>query len=152
MKKDFTQPFKQLENTILILPVVLNDHQEPLQKKVVLQKMDRTFEGASYASMNFEIGAVSDLTLEIAKYLFSKGLLLNRLVKLTEDTRVNYSFIDNTEGSTETRMFYFAEVEVAEKRQDLAYVAFDVADEIIMESAFADNVERAAFAILSDYV
>lgn len=92
MKKTFTQPFDHSNYTTAYLLV-------EIENNTFLQLLYRDELGLSYFSvLDIELDKSVEQNVQLAKYLYSNGISLNYYRELIHETKLAYSFIDNTPG------------------------------------------------------
>ena len=145
MKKDFSQPFEVSDLIHVSLFVEVNDKSD---SRFILIKSDDKLPVTEFLPLTTTIKINEEPVMQITRFLYENGLLLNNLRELVKDTSVEFTFVDDTPGRAETMVCYHARVEIAEKNDNLAYVSAAEFNKSIRESSFIDKAELAAANML----
>jgi len=95
MKKDFSQPFKKLEYATFYFLVETD-------RNVFLQYTYTDELDAFYATtLGAKFIEAEDFALQLTEVLYENGLALLSYRELLRETRVNFSYLDSTPGTTE---------------------------------------------------
>lgn len=146
MKKDFTTPFEPSDHIKVSLLIESADKAESIF--VLAGDPDEYGEYELYPPY-VEVVTNNDPTLQIAKFLYENGLILNNLRLLLSDTEVQFSLVDETPGTTRQAICYHAIADLSkETRKNLTLVTVEEFEKIVDLSSFFGDLERSAARIL----
>ncbi len=113
MNKNFTQDFQQ-PNTLAHL---LIEEATSGQFVVFAHKEDIEEYGAKDASrtLDLKLGEKSTIALQLTKLLMSRGFALNSFREVARETKVTFSFADDTPGITEDGVAIHVRVDIIDK-------------------------------------
>lgn len=93
MKKDFSQPFEA--DPIIHYQLLV---QHSVTKKFLLLESTNPVEEGWHRNFSVDIKRDQHLSLELAKFLYNKGLVLDSYRELARHTTVGFSFVNNEPG------------------------------------------------------
>ncbi len=108
MKKDFIHDF---DTDSVHAELIVRDS---VSKKYLIYTSTEKHEEDFCRILRFDFDTGKQLSIQLAKFLYENNLVLNSFRKLAEETRVVFSFADDTPGVESTSLCFIAEVDVIE--------------------------------------
>jgi hypothetical protein len=152
MKKDFTQ---LLERTASLVFLLLQDRDSGLF--IIFadpEDIEEYGEESAYRTFFLKLATKTEesTALQLARFLASKGYVLNSYQELARKTQVTYSHVDDTPGSEEDVVAIHALVDIVDKKkfekQFGQLLSLDKYAECMTSAVFSDIVVHSATAQL----
>lgn len=130
MKKDFSQEFDR-KATLAFLVIEIGDSGRFLLFATP-EALEEYGEADAVTTLSLDLKGGGSLARQIALCLASNGLMLNRFREITRETRLSFSFMDDTPGVESDAIVLHAQVDVTDDLQNSRTVSL---------SEYARNLE-----------
>jgi hypothetical protein len=150
MKKDFSQPFVS-KDTMLVATLIVR---ESITRKYVLLSSSEQYEEDFYSLLSFDIDPKEQMSQQLGRYLYSKGILVGSYMELASKTGLGFSFIDDTPGTERVNRSLFVEADipnietVSSEGVVASLVTLDELIKDIQRSPYMSEVDITSLAVL----
>lgn len=140
MKKDFSQPFEKTSTHDISVFTQLS-HDGNLGNRFVLERFED--DPQEYIPIRVETKSGADDVSSIAAALYKKGLVLTYLRKVMTGTDICFAFTDDTPGTIDSVICYYAKVDITQQQDDLAYITPEEFASFVNTASFFETTEVA---------